>query len=242
MVSPNQLHPSLLRTPILHILRAAGFTTTRPSVLDTLTDLASRYLTLIASQTARHALLRAENGSDPLLDGSDAVTVTDVRMAMQDAGALFPQMSEMEEQMQGEEDMRGVEAFVTWCTSRNNKEIRRIAGLAPDEPTRGAIDLTNPNAAAKVEDVALEVPKEDFLAQLKKKHAKTEEGVESRYQGTVLGKDMGEREIKIEGWDVDSLHGWAEMLRRKYHPQAEELEVMELGSGTSSPLSSVGTI
>jgi len=168
------------------------------------------------------------------------VTITDVRMAMQDAGALSPQISEMEEQIQGEEDMRGMEAFIAWCTGDAAKEIRRIAGLLPEEPTV-AIDLTNPIAAAKAEDVALEAPKEDFLAQLKKKHAKTEEGVESRYQGTVLGKDMGEREIKIEGWEVDSLQGWAEMMRRKYHPQVEP-EVVDVVSGGSSPLSSVGTV
>ncbi|KAK4692563.1 hypothetical protein P7C71_g4668, partial [Lecanoromycetidae sp. Uapishka_2] len=240
MTSSGQFHPSLLRPPIIHVLRAAGFTATRPSVLDTLTDLTSRYLTILSAHTARHARLRSESGADPLFDGTDAVTVTDVRMAMQDAGALFPQMSEMEEQIQGEEDMRGMEAFLAWTTGDVNKEIRRIAGLVPEEA--GTIDLTNPNPAAKAEDVALEAPKEDFLGQLKRKHAKTEEGMESRYQGTLLGKDMGEREIKIEGWDLETLHGWAEMMRQKYHPQVEVPEVMEVGSGYSSPLSSVGTI
>lgn len=161
---------------------------------------------------------------------------------MQDAGALFPQISEMEEQLQGEEDMRGVNAFLAWCTGDVNKEIRRIAGLAPEESTGAAIDLTNHNAASKTEDVVLEASKEDFLAQLQNKHAKTKEGIESRYQGTLLGKDTGEREIKIEGWDLDTLHDWADMMRRKYHPQVEQSEMMEVASGYSSPLSSVGTI
>lgn len=242
MTSPNQLHPSLLRPPIIHILRAAGFTTTRPSVLDTLTDLASRYLTVLATHTVRHALQRSEHGSNPMLDGMDAVTITDVRMAMQDAGVLFPQMSEMEEQIQGEEDMRGIEAFLTWCTGDANQEARRIAGLAPEDVGAGAIDLSNSNAAAKAQDVALEAPRQDFLAQLQNKHAKTKEGIESRYQGTLLGKDMGEREIKIEGWDLDTLQGWADMMRRKYHPQVEESQGLEVGSDYSSPLSSVGSI
>lgn len=36
----------------------------------------------------------------------------------------------MEEQCRGEEDLRGVEAFLKWMIGDVNKEIRRIAGLA----------------------------------------------------------------------------------------------------------------
>ena len=42
-------------------------------------------------------------------------------------------MDAIEEHWLGEEDMRGLEAFLNWAKSDANKEIRRIAGLAPTE-------------------------------------------------------------------------------------------------------------
>src|SRR4051794_36003097 len=56
-MSADELYFQLLRPSIIHILRAAGFHSTRPSVLDTLCDLFIRYLTLLASSTATHAAL-----------------------------------------------------------------------------------------------------------------------------------------------------------------------------------------
>lgn len=123
-MSTHALYTSLLRPPILHILRAAGFHATRPAVLDTLVDLTIRYLMLLASSTVSHAY---SNHNDACAD------VTDVRMALQDVGALVPQVSATEEQWNGEEDMRGVQAFLEWMTGGMNKEIRRIAGLLPTE-------------------------------------------------------------------------------------------------------------
>ena len=120
-MSSHALHSSLLRLPIMHILRAAGFHSTRPATLDTLVDLASRYLTLLATTTASHALV---NHNDLI------PTVTDVCMALQDVGAFKPQRGTMEEQCIGEEDMRGVDGFLEWLRGDGNAEIRRIAGLA----------------------------------------------------------------------------------------------------------------
>lgn len=73
-------------------------------------------------------------------------------MALQDAGALYPQIGVMEEQCRQEEDLRGVKAFVDWMQGEVNHEIRRVAGLAtaPGEPV---VDID-----------ALETGKEDFLA------------------------------------------------------------------------------
>lgn len=72
-------------------------------------------------------------------------------MALQDAGALYPQIGVMEEQCRQEEDLRGVKAFVDWMQGEVNHEIRRVAGLAttPGEPV---VDID-----------ALETGKEDFL-------------------------------------------------------------------------------
>ena len=162
-------------------------------------------------------------------------------MALQDVGALFPQISEMEEQARGEEDLRGVEVFVGWCMGEGCKEIRRIAGLLPDTATTGGAAAAT---AINVEGEGLEGTREDYLTALKKKHSKT--GEESRYQGTVLGKDMGEREISIEGGEVESIGAWGERLRERWKPRggSEEkgeggAEVVEMGSDSSSPLSEI---
>ncbi|KAK0936902.1 hypothetical protein LTR29_011487, partial [Friedmanniomyces endolithicus] len=85
---PPDLHRALLRPPILHLLRAAGFHSTKPSVLDTLTDLAERHLLLLAATTARYADL---HHNDPV------PTVTDVRMALAECGSLIPVESATEE-------------------------------------------------------------------------------------------------------------------------------------------------
>lgn len=118
MATPQALHHALLRPCILHILRAAGYHSTRSSVLDTVTDLAARYMYILAQSTAAHADL---NHAD--LD----ITIQDVRMAMQDCGALMPEKAIEEQEFYGEEDMRGVEGFLAWAMGEGNKEIRRIA-------------------------------------------------------------------------------------------------------------------
>ena len=136
-MSSHALQNSLLRPPILHILRAAGFHAIRPAALDTLVDLTSRYLCLLASRTAVHAFTN-HNDLTP--------TVVDVRMALQDVGALRPQCGIMEEQCMGEEDTRGMDAFLKWMTGDESKEIRRIAGMLG---TDGEVDV---EAGAPVED------------------------------------------------------------------------------------------
>ena len=234
-MSTDRLMLSLLRPPILHILRAAGFTTTRPSVLDALVDIASRYLLLLSQHTARHHLLRSPHAS--LVHDTSEINITDIRLAMQDLGLLYPQISAMEEQVKGEEDMRGMEGFINWCTGDMNREIRRIAGLEPDasDPTTQTITKPVDLTTAEGDKMALvEPPREDFLTQLKKRHAKTKDGEEARWQGTVLGKDMGEREVRIEGWEVDTLQAWAERLHAKN--QVVEVRMTRTESESDSPL------
>lgn len=129
-MTSSDVHQALLRPAILQILRAVGFTHTRPAVLDTVTDLAARYLLLLASSTAQNAF-NTHNDYMP--------TVQDVRLALLEAGALLPQLSVLEEQLKGTqtvngeevpfEDLRGIEAFVGWAQGPANKEIRRIAGF-----------------------------------------------------------------------------------------------------------------
>lgn len=122
MATPQSLHHSLLRPSVLHILRAAGYHSTRPSVLDTLTDLAARYMLLLTQSTANHAAL---NHSVPEL--ALEISITDVRMAMQDCGSLAPEKVMEQQEFDGQEDLRGVENFIAWAMGPANHEIRRIA-------------------------------------------------------------------------------------------------------------------
>ena len=127
------LHAALLRPAVLQILRAAGFGYTRPAVVDSLTDMAARYLLLLSSSTTQNAF-NNHNSYVP--------TIQDVRLAMTQAGALLPQMSVVEEALKGEveiegvmvpfEDLRGVDGFVNWAHGAVNKEIRRISGFGDD--------------------------------------------------------------------------------------------------------------
>lgn len=196
MSGPN-LHHALLRPPIIQILRAAGFHSTRPSVLDTVVDIAARYLMLLGSSAAAHALNNHPDDPAPNLD--------DIRLALQDAGALRPQMRDTEETWRGEEDLRGLEAFLGWFLGPANREIRRIAGFVPSEGD--VIDADS-------------IEKEDFLTALKKKHSKT--GEESRYAGTVLGKDGDPHPIIIEGGAATSIREWGMQIRAR-EPSTESV-------------------
>lgn len=234
-MSSHELHTSLLRPTVLHILRAAGFQAARPAAVDAVVDLAARYLTLLGETTASHSM---ENHSDL------CPTIADVRSALQDVGALQPQISIMEEQYRGVEDVRGVEAFLAWAKGDVNKLIRQVAGLIP----------------AEGEAVALEAgePREDFLtgsftysysrcvagltqfAALKKKHSKT--GEESRFKGTVLGIPAEARHVRIEGGQLESIQAWEEGLQMKIlatsSPTPEAIH--EVAADESSPLTDIG--
>ncbi|PIG80294.1 Bromodomain associated domain protein [Aspergillus arachidicola] len=190
MSGPN-LHNALLRPPIIQILRAAGFHATRPSVLDTMADLTARYVMILASSATTHAANAHPNNPVPTLE--------DIYQALQDAGALRPQLREWEEDWHGDEDMRGLEGFLGWFTGPANREIRRIAGFLPSEGDVVDTDF---------------LEKEDYLTVLKKKHSKT--GEESRYAGTVLGKNAEEHPIVIEG-GAPSIQEWGSQVRSRAH-------------------------
>ncbi|CAI4216499.1 unnamed protein product [Parascedosporium putredinis] len=55
MTTPPAFYHALLRPVVLQILRPTGYYACRPAVLDTFTDLAARYLYMLAEKTAQHA-------------------------------------------------------------------------------------------------------------------------------------------------------------------------------------------
>lgn len=77
---------------------------------------------LLAQTTANHAAL---NHTDPEL--ALEISISDVRMAMQDCGALAPEKILEEQEYDGQEDLRGVEGFIGWAMGPRNHEIRRVA-------------------------------------------------------------------------------------------------------------------
>jgi transcription initiation factor TFIID subunit 3 len=73
---------------------------------------------LLAKATTEHAIIN---------HGELEIAIEDVRMAMQDCGAITPEKVLEDQLYEGEEDTRGVDAFLEWVTGAANKEIRRIA-------------------------------------------------------------------------------------------------------------------
>ena len=137
MASSN-LSIGLLRPAILHILRAAGFHGARVSAVDTMVDLAHRYMILLAEKAAEYALMNDSKIPD----------VTEVRMALEEVGAFVPQISASEEQLLYDDDLRGLQNFMAWVEGDIHREIRRIAGL---EATLGEVNLNG------------EMQREDYL-------------------------------------------------------------------------------
>ncbi|KAM0437685.1 hypothetical protein ACHAPT_002049 [Fusarium lateritium] len=174
MTTPPSLFHALLRPSILQILRSTGYHSTRPAVLDSLTDLAARYLSLLCQSTADHA---AHNQGD-----SADFTVVDIRMALQDAGALMPERLPSEELFHDHEDLRGLEEFMAWFAGQRMKEMMDVGS------GDGEMDAT------------------DYLNALKKKHSKT--GEDAKYHGTILGRGHDAGEVQVEGGPDTSIAEW----------------------------------
>ena len=109
------------------------------------------------------------------------------------------------------EDTQDVREFVDWITGPIAKEMRRIAGVLPDEAPGATATL----AHLMPRTLAADGPqhRDDYLETLKKKQGKSNDS--SRYQGTTLGKSHDDtRNIKIEGGPT-SLKEWRAGLKRK---------------------------
>lgn len=119
MPAPTTLFHAFLRPSILQILRATGYHGTSPAVLDAVTDLAARYLSLLCEKTANRAAHHYGDAGD--------FSLVEVRLALQEVGALMPERSEAEQDFRGEDDLRGVEDFISWFEGQRMKEIMEFA-------------------------------------------------------------------------------------------------------------------
>ncbi|KAH0608060.1 uncharacterized protein H6S33_002112 [Morchella sextelata] len=115
-MSDQELFFALLRVSAAQALRAAGLTTAKPSVLDAVTDILSRYLTLLGSTTRDIA----ESS------GRTHAELPDVRLALEHVGLLRPLNIFSD---RDDEDTRAVDAFVEWMKGAQAAEMRRVAGF-----------------------------------------------------------------------------------------------------------------
>ena len=237
-MSAQCLHTSLLRPAVIHILRASGFHSARPSVIDTLTDLCARHLLLVASKTAEQVydrsitIVHADHASsdqesfngDPTEQNYLIPTITDVRLGLV-AAAFFTSTTTASEEAWFESLRRPLGSFPAGAREKerrrrdleDTRDVREFLDWATGPVNREIRRIAGVLAEAEEgfgmgagETVA---SKDDFLVTLKKKHSKTGDG--ARYAGTALGKLADERGLlKIEG-GPPSLIAWNEGVKRK---------------------------
>lgn len=119
MDSQEQFYFSLLRISTAQMLRHAGLAGSRPSVLDSLTDMTARYLTLLG--TTAVSISESSNRVEPDLP--------DVLCAMEHVGLLRP-LTLYNADL---DDTRAIDNFITWAKSPEIEELRKIAGVVTVE-------------------------------------------------------------------------------------------------------------
>ncbi|KAI1341477.1 hypothetical protein F5Y15DRAFT_414004 [Xylariaceae sp. FL0016] len=193
----SEIHLSLFRPAVLQILRAQGYYGSTPSTVDTLTELAANYMALIAEKTRLYA--QANSREDLSCSGP---TVTDVRLALEDCGALYPEREFVSQELSGEEDLRGVDDFLRWARGKKNMRIRKIAGVG-----------NTPLPVAEEGGVVEEQPS-DYLDALMRKHNRSDH--ESKYAGTILGHSIDHGDVMVEGGadpNQSCLSSWVQMMK-----------------------------
>ncbi|PSR99363.1 Bromodomain associated domain protein [Coniella lustricola] len=207
MPPPPAVFHALLRPAIIQILRATGFHSAKPAVVDSLTDLAARYLEIVCQETARHA---GHNAHVPDYAGMLEPSIADVRLALQDVGAFLPERDWEEQDYLEQEDTRGVDDFIAWATGPKTEQIKRVA-----------LD--------GVEDGVT-----DYLTALKKRHSKTAD--DTKYTGSLLSRAHDQGLVVVEGGgEIDSIQAWMAKRRQPIHsPQDADAESRPPSSGLSS--------
>jgi transcription initiation factor TFIID subunit 3 len=118
VASTSAYFHALLRPVILQILRAQGYYSITPGLLDAFTDLAARHLEELCFRAARNAEHNHE-----FLPG---LNLTDTRQAMEQCGVFGTPDEPTAEAWRGE-NTQGIEKFVQWVMGDKNAKIRRVA-------------------------------------------------------------------------------------------------------------------
>ncbi|KAI0022940.1 hypothetical protein F4780DRAFT_730746 [Xylariomycetidae sp. FL0641] len=220
----SELHLALLRPAILQILRAQGYYAASPSTIDCVTELAAQFMTAIAHSTAQNAANSATIHTYP-----SSPTVRDVRLALEECGALWPvPVAEAGAKDAVRDDTRGVDDFIAWATGRKNQRIRKVAGVHARASAVGgqAVGAGGEEEGALVEEE--ERPPTDYLDALKRKHNKTDQ--DSKYAGTILGRAIDHGEVMVEGGPDSSLADWARKLHERSVRAPDEVPRNRRGS------------
>ncbi|KAJ0167376.1 Dipeptidyl-peptidase 5 [Colletotrichum tanaceti] len=237
-----------------HILRTTGFHASRPVVLDTLTELAARYMYALCQATARHAADNNPEGETP--------GIVDVRMALQELGAVPPDdvLADSRGAILGEimdsieRGVGGGEAAAAGDEPDGEEDLATTTALAEVarerervEDTRGVEEFAKWFSGPRnksIREAAVgdgEPEMGDYLNVLKKKHSKT--GEDSKYHGTIIGKGNDVGEVQVEGGDLPSIHTWRTKMQGPLSdsaPSATSPRIKEESRPPSSGLSSVG--
>ncbi|KAF6837812.1 bromodomain associated protein [Colletotrichum musicola] len=251
MTPPPLLFHALLRPAVLQILRATGYHATRPVVLDSVTELAAKYLFALCQATARHAVDNNPEG--------DALGIVEVRMALQELGAVPPDDVNAEGRggaVLGEilDDMLESNGMAA-LAAESGGDLAMTNGVAAvgererdrewAEDVRGVEEFVKWFSGPKnkaIREMAVgdgEIELADYLNVLKKKHSKT--GEDSKYHGTILGKGNDAGEVQVEGGDVPSIRTWQDKMRGPTGGfPATSPRAKEESRPPSSGLSSVG--
>ncbi|KAF3919843.1 hypothetical protein ABW20_dc0110511 [Dactylellina cionopaga] len=146
MDTPEQFYFSLLRISTAQMLRHSGLAGSRPSVLDSLTDMTGRYLTLLGT-TAR-----------TICESSNRTTceLSDVLSAMEHLGLLKPLTTYSPDL----DDTRAVDNFINWAKSPEVEELRKVAGVITVEVDEQEADEVTGEGEAVPDTVGINGQKE----------------------------------------------------------------------------------
>lgn len=191
----KKFHLALLRPAILQALRAQGYYTCKPSVLEFFTEIVADYIYNTATAT-RNAM--EHNHPD-----TPEVTLPDLRQGLEYMGAFTRDENKREDRnFDGDPELRGIQNFKDWFDGKQNQRMTRIA----EAFNQTGLLL---EAAPLEEGQKVEKPPIDYLSQLTRKHSKNDD---SRYASTILGKPSDHGEVLVEGGPVSSIDEWREMM------------------------------
>ncbi|KAK9770627.1 putative Bromodomain associated domain-containing protein [Seiridium cardinale] len=214
----KKFHLALLRPAILQILRAQGYYTCKPTVLEFFTEIVADYIFNTAVATRR-----AMEHNHP---ETPEVTLPDLRQGLEYMGAFNRDENKREDrEYAGDSELRGIEQFKAWFDEKQNQRITRIAEAFAQT---GLLLEAPPLEEGK----KIERPPIDYLSQLKQKHSKNDD---SRYASTILGKPSDHGEILVEGGPVSSIDEWRDMMfQRNERPREPTPDSRPPSSGLSS--------
>lgn len=171
MTTNNDFYFALLRISILQLLKAQGFDRARPSLVDVMTDLYAKFLSLLASEVSSIAQARC--------DQDDTIALQDITLALENLGIVKPtNVLDVYDENAELSSSRGMEKFKDWCIYSTQLTDARITALPTVELLQSEEKESDPLSA---------IP--DYLNQLlQNKGAKQK--LETKNRKTELIEDL----------------------------------------------------